>query len=359
LQRKGIGTAYALGVLVSMLALALLVMGFRAAGAQLGWGFQLQSPWLVASLALLFTLIALNLWGLLEWQGNWAGGLAAHMAKHPVVDAFLSGVLAVIVAAPCTAPFMGASVGVAFTLPAWQGLLIFLSLGLGLALPFTLSAWLPATAAWLPKPGAWMQVLRQTLAFPMLLTVVWLLWVFSQQTSAEAVALLLAGLILVGGWVWSLGLAKPAGQWVRAFFIASLCGLVWLSQPVWQAMPTSDASASKDDLWQAWSPQRVEQAMQKQQAVFIDFTAAWCVTCQVNKQTTLRDPRVLKAFADRDVLLLQADWTRQDPVISQALNALGRSGVPVYVLQAPGKPPQVLSELLSPDLVLKALADLN
>jgi thiol:disulfide interchange protein DsbD len=359
LQRKGIGTAYALGVLVSMLALALLVMGFRAAGAQLGWGFQLQSPWLVASLALLFTLIALNLWGLLEWQGNWAGGLAAHMAKHPVVDAFLSGVLAVIVAAPCTAPFMGASVGVAFTLPAWQGLLIFLSLGLGLALPFTLSAWLPATAAWLPKPGAWMQVLRQTLAFPMLLTVVWLLWVFSQQTSAEAVALLLAGLILVGGWVWSLGLAKPAGQWVRAFFIASLCGLVWLSQPVWQAMPTPGASASKDDLWQAWSPQRVEQAMQKQQAVFIDFTAAWCVTCQVNKQTTLRDPRVLKAFADRDVLLLQADWTRQDPVISQALNALGRSGVPVYVLQAPGKPPQVLSELLSPDLVLKALAELN
>ena len=359
LQRKGIGTAYALGVLVSMLALALLVMGFRAAGAQLGWGFQLQSPWLVASLALLFTLIALNLWGLLEWQGNWAGGLAAHMAKHPVVDAFLSGVLAVIVAAPCTAPFMGASVGVAFTLPAWQGLLIFLSLGLGLALPFTLSAWLPATAAWLPKPGAWMQVLRQTLAFPMLLTVVWLLWVFSQQTSAEAVALLLAGLILVGGWVWSLGLAKPAGQWVRAFFIACLCGLVWLSQPVWQAMPTPGASASKDDLWQAWSPQRVEQAMQKQQAVFIDFTAAWCVTCQVNKQTTLRDPRVLKAFADRDVLLLQADWTRQDPVISQALNALGRSGVPVYVLQAPGKPPQVLSELLSPDLVLKALAGLN
>jgi thiol:disulfide interchange protein DsbD len=146
---------------------------------------------------------------------------------------------------------------------------------------------------------------------------------------------------------------------VRAFFIGSLCGLVWLSQPVWQAMPTPDASASKDDLWQTWSPQRVEQAMQKQQAVFIDFTAAWCVTCQVNKQTTLRDPRVLKAFADQDVLLLQADWTRQDPVISQALNALGRSGVPVYVLQAPGKPPQVLSELLSPDLVLKALADLN
>ena len=355
LQRQGIGTAYALGVLSSMLALALLVMGLRAAGAQLGWGFQLQSPGLVAGLALLFTLIALNLWGLLEWRGQWVGGLAAQMARHPVVDAFLSGVLAVVVAAPCTAPFMGASVGVAFTLPAWQGLLIFLSLGTGLALPFTLSAWIPATAAWLPKPGAWMQVLRQTLAFPMLLTVVWLLWVFSKQAGEEAAALLLAALVLAGGLVWSLGVSKPAGQWVRAVFIACLCGLLWLAQPVVRNAPVTQAKSSVSADWQAWSPERVNQAMQEKQAVFIDFTAAWCVTCQVNKQTTLRNPRVLKAFADRRVLLLQADWTRQDPVISQAMNQLGRSGVPVYVLQAPGQPPQVLSELLSPDLVIQAL----
>ncbi len=358
LQRKGIGSAYALGVLSSMLALAFLVMGLRAAGAQLGWGFQLQSPGLVAGLALLFTLIALNLWGLLEWRGQWVGGLAAQMVRHPVVDAFLSGVLAVVVAAPCTAPFMGASVGVAFTLPAWQGLLIFLSLGTGLALPFTLSAWIPATAAWLPKPGAWMQVLRQTLAFPMLLTVVWLLWVFSKQAGEEAAALLLAALVLVGGLVWSLGVSKPAGQWVRAMFIACLCGLLWLAQPVLRSASGLQAKASVSADWQAWSPERVNQAMQEKQVVFIDFTAAWCVTCQVNKQTTLRNPRVLKAFADRHVLLLQADWTRQDPVISQALNQLGRSGVPVYVLQAPGQPAQVLSELLSPDLVIQALEDI-
>ena len=359
LQRKAIGTAYGLGVLVSMLALALLVMGLRAAGSQLGWGFQLQSPGLVAGLALLFTLIALNLWGLLEWRGNWGGGLAAHMARHPVVDAFLSGVLAVLVAAPCTAPFMGASVGVAFTLPTWQGLLIFLSLGTGLALPFTMSAWLPATAAWLPKPGAWMQVLRQTLAFPMLLTVVWLLWVFSKQAGEEAAALLLAALVLAGGMVWSLGLAKPAGQWVRAVFIACLCALLWLASPVWRNAPAPEAKTIADGAWQAWSTERVNAALQQKQAVFIDFTAAWCVTCQVNKQTTLRNPRVLKAFADRNVLLLQADWTRQDPAISQALAALGRSGVPVYVLHVPGKPPQVLSELLTPDLVIQALADLQ
>ena len=358
-QRRGIGTAYAAGVLFSMLALALLVMGLRAAGSQLGWGFQLQSPWLVAALALLFTLIALNLSGLLELRGNWTGSLAVQMARHPLADAFLSGVLAVVVAAPCTAPFMGASVGIAFTLPAWQGLLIFVSLGSGLALPFTLSAWVPAAARWLPRPGAWMAVLRQALAFPMLLTVVWLLWVFAKQTGAEAAAVLLAALVLLSGLAWSLGLKGKSAWWVSAVFVSALCGLLWLAQPVMRQFSAADSATSINDAqWLAWSEERVRKALQAGQPVFIDFTAAWCVTCQVNKQTTLRDTRVLQAFADKHVLLLQADWTRRDPAITQALSALGRSGVPVYVLQAPGKPARVLSELLTPDLVLKALADL-
>lgn len=359
-QRRGIGTAYAAGVLFSMLALAVLVMGLRAAGSQLGWGFQLQSPWLVAALALLFTLIALNLSGLLELRGNWTGSLAVQMARHPLADAFLSGVLAVVVAAPCTAPFMGASVGIAFTLPAWQGLLIFVSLGSGLALPFTLSAWVPAAARWLPRPGAWMAVLRQALAFPMLLTVVWLLWVFAKQTGAEAAAVLLAALVLLSGLAWSLGLKGKSAWWVSAVFVSALCGLLWLAQPVMRQFSAADSASSFNDAqWLAWSEERVSKALQAGQPVFIDFTAAWCVTCQVNKQTTLRDTRVLQAFADKHVLLLQADWTRRDPAITQALSARGRSGVPVYVLQAPGKPARVLSELLTPDLVLKALADLR
>ena len=359
-QRRGIGTAYAAGVLFSMLALALLVMGLRAAGSQLGWGFQLQSPWLVAALALLFTLIALNLSGLLELRGNWTGSLAVQMARHPLADAFLSGVLAVVVAAPCTAPFMGASVGIAFTLPAWQGLLIFVSLGSGLALPFTLSAWVPAAARWLPRPGAWMAVLRQALAFPMLLTVVWLLWVFAKQTGAEAAAVLLAALVLLSGLAWSLGLKGKSAWWVSAVFVSALCGLLWLAQPVMRQFSAADSATSINDAqWLAWSEERVSKALQAGQPVFIDFTAAWCVTCQVNKQTTLRDAQVLQAFTDKHVLLLQADWTRRDPAITQALSALGRSGVPVYVLQAPGKPARVLSELLTPDLVLKALADLR
>jgi thiol:disulfide interchange protein DsbD len=359
-ERRGIGSAYAAGVLVSMLSLALLVMGLRAAGSQLGWGFQLQSPVLVAALSLLFTLIALNLAGLLEIRGDWSGNLAVQMARHPLADAFLSGVLAVVVAAPCTAPFMGASVGVAFTLPLWQGVLIFVFLGAGLALPFTLSAWLPATANWLPRPGAWMQVLRQALAFPMWLTVVWLLWVFARQTSAEAAALWLAALVLFTGLVWSLSLTVYLRHWLSGLFIAALLCLVWLSQPVWQAgSDVQNADTKSEAQWQSWSEQKVQTALQQGQPVFVDFTAAWCVTCQVNKQSTLRNPQVLQAFADRNVLLLQADWTRRDPAISKALTALGRSGVPVYVLHVPGKPPQVLSELLSPDLVIKAIQSLG
>ena len=360
-MRRGIGLSYTLGVLLSMLGLALLVMAVRASGEQLGWGFQLQSPWVVVVLSLLFTLIALNLFGVLHVRAAWASGLAAQLARHPLADALLSGVLAVVVAAPCTAPFMGASVGLAFTLPAWQGLVIFLSLGLGLALPFLLACWWPVAADWLPRPGAWMVTLRQALGFPMLATVVWLLWVLGQQTSIDASAVLLAALIAFSGLVWALGLTGGGRHVAAAVFAAVLAWLLWVWGPViTREAPLADtpAASSSTTVWQPWSVEKVAQAHANGQAVFIDFTAAWCVTCQVNKQTTLRDPQVLQAFADKKVLLLRADWTRQDPAISAALNQLGRSGVPVYVLQAPGKAPQLLSELLTPTLVLAALTAL-
>ncbi len=362
-MRKSIGLGYTAGVLLSMLGLALLVMGLRAAGQQLGWGFQLQSPSMVIGLSVLFTLIALNLFGVLELRGAWASGLAAQLARHPLADALLSGVLAVVVAAPCTAPFMGASVGLAFTLPLWQALGIFLSLGLGLALPFLLACWWPSVADWLPRPGAWMLVLRQALGFPMLATVVWLLWVLGQQTSIDASAVLLASLVIGSGLAWALSLPSSGTTWVAAVFAALLAWLLWVWGPVMTREAPSQLNASTSPsassaAWQAWSPEKVQQALANGQPVFIDFTAAWCVTCQVNKQTTLRDPQVLQAFAEKKVLLLQADWTRQDPAISQALAVLGRSGVPVYLLQAPGQAPQLLSELLSPTVVLQALASL-
>ena len=357
-MRRGIGLSYTLGVLLSMLGLALLVMAVRASGEQLGWGFQLQSPWVVVVLSLLFTLIALNLFGVLHVRAAWASGLAAQLARHPLADALLSGVLAVVVAAPCTAPFMGASVGLAFTLPAWQGLVIFLSLGLGLALPFLLACWWPVAADWLPRPGAWMVTLRQALGFPMLATVVWLLWVLGQQTSIDASAVLLAALIAFSGLVWALGLSSGRNITASVFAVL-LAWLLWVWGPViTREAPLADTPTASASVWQPWSVDKVAQAHANGQAVFIDFTAAWCVTCQVNKQTTLRDPQVLQAFADKKVLLLRADWTRQDPAISAALNQLGRSGVPVYVLQAPGQAPQLLPELLTPTLVLAALTAL-
>jgi len=358
-MRRGIGLAYTLGVLLSMVGLALLVMALRASGEQLGWGFQLQSPWVLVALSLLFTLIALNLFGVLQVRAAWASGLAAQLARHPLADAMLSGVLAVLVAAPCTAPFMGASVGLAFTLPAWQGLVIFISLGAGLAMPFLLACWWPVAAEWLPRPGAWMETLRQALGFPMLATVVWLLWVLGQQTSIDASAVLLAVLIAFSGLVWALGLSGGGRHVAAAVFAAILAWLIWVWGPVVtrEAAP-QEASLASHGTWQPWSAEKVVQAHANGQTVFIDFTAAWCVTCQVNKQTTLRNPQVLKAFSDKKVLLLQADWTRQDPAISAALSALGRSGVPVYVLHVPGQAPQLLSELLTPTLVLAALASL-
>jgi thiol:disulfide interchange protein DsbD len=309
-------------------------------------------------LALVFTLIALNLLGVLNFQAQWSSGLAAQWVRHPLADAFLSGVLAVVVAAPCTAPFMGASVGIALTLPLWQGLLIFTALGLGLALPFTLLTWVPAWARWLPRPGMWMERLRQLFAFPMLATVVWLLWVLGQQTSIDGMAVMLALLLLVCACVWALGLAGRA-KWLGLGLWGGLLALMLFTWGplVWQEPATeSTAQVAPSSEWQSWSEDKVQTALKQGRPVFIDFTAAWCVTCQVNKQTTLRHPEVLKAFADKNVLLLRADWTRRDPAITQALGRLGRSGVPVYVLQSPDQPAQVLSEVLSPDLMRQALS---
>ena len=295
------GLAYTAGVLMSFLALGAAVLALRAAGEQLGWGFQLQSPWVVGALAVLFTLIALNLLGWFE-LGHWLpASLLSLQARHPVMDAWLSGVLAVAVASPCTAPFMGASLGVAMTLPAWQALGIFAAMGLGLALPYLAASWWPWLAEHMPRPGPWMVTLRRAMSVPMLATVVWLLWVLSQQIGS------------------------------------------------------SPASTSQTDGWQAWSETAVAESLSQQKPVFVDFTAAWCVTCQVNKRTTLSDPDVLADLAKHNVTLLRADWTRRDPAITAALTQLGRSGVPVYVVYWPGQPPRVLSELLTPAQVRAAL----
>jgi thiol:disulfide interchange protein DsbD len=342
------GLAYSAGVVLSFLALGALMLALRGAGEQLGWGFQLQSPAVVAALAALFTLLGLNLAGLFEFGQLLPSGLATLEAKNPAANAFLSGMLAVLIASPCTAPFMGASLGLALSLPAPQALLIFAGIGSGMALPYLAASFSPALARLLPRPGAWMDHFRRAMAFPMFATVVWLVWVLGQQTGIDGAGALLALLVALAFVIWALTLHGASRLPVLALALASLVLLGWsIGSNVVRVAPPESNPSSNTSRWQAWAPGRVDQALATGNPVFVDFTAAWCVTCQYNKKNALANAEVLADFDRRKVSLLRADWTRRDPDITAALAQLGRNGVPVYVFYSPGRAPVVLSEILS------------
>ena len=357
------GLAYTAGVVLSFLALGGLLLGLRAAGEQLGWGFQLQSPTVVAALAVLFTLIGLNLAGLFEFGNVLPSGLASLQAKSPTADAFLTGVLATAVASPCTAPFMGASLGLAATLPAGQALAVFGALGLGMALPYLAASWWPAISRALPRPGAWMERFRQFMAFPMFATVVWLLWVLGQQSGIDGAAALLMLLVVLALLVWALGL-RGKGRLVLGGL--SALALLWLGLTLGPNVTRMQAATTAGDTttavqgvsWQPWSAERVTALQAEGRPVFVDFTAAWCVTCQFNKRNALADEGLLNDMAAKKVALLRADWTRRDPAVTTALAQLGRNGVPVYAIYKNGQPPVVLTEVLSVEEVKAVLQGL-
>jgi len=351
------GIAYTAGVLLSFMALGLLMLSLRQAGESLGWGFQLQNPAVVAALALLFTLIGLNLAGVFQFRQIVPSALATFQPRHPVADAFFTGVLAVAIASPCTAPFMGASLGLAVALPPWQAMAVFATLGLGLALPYLAASLIPAVARALPRPGAWMDTLKTFMAFPMFATVAWLVWVLGQQSGINGAGALLALLVAVAFVAWAMAQNGLARLVTGAVALAVLLAMGWSLGPT-VTTPAPVAQQARDGRWQAWAPGKVEQIVAAGQPVFVDFTAAWCVTCQYNKQTTLSDPQLLADMDARKVVLLRADWTRRDPAITAALQQLGRNGVPVYVLYQDGRAPQVLSEILSVRDVQAALARL-
>ena len=355
------GWAYTAGVVLSFLLLGAAMLGLRAVGTELGWGFQLQSPVVVASLAVLFTLLGLNLAGLFEFGQFVPSSVASVQARNPLVNDFLSGVLVVVVASPCTAPFMGASLGLALGLPAAQALVLFAALGVGLALPYLLASLVPAFARMLPRPGPWMHTLRRLLAFPMFAAVAWLVWVLGQQSGIDGAGALLALLVALSAVVWAWAL-QGRTRMVLAPLVSVL--FVLLAASIGSAIVTppaalaAGATADPSARWQAWSAPQVAALTASGQPVFVDFTAAWCVTCQVNKKTTLSNSEVLADFDTRKVALLRADWTRRDPAITAARAALGRNGVPVYVLYRPGQAPLVMTEILSPGEVRAALATL-
>jgi thiol:disulfide interchange protein DsbD len=282
-------------------------------------------------------------------------------AKHPLADSLLTGVVAVAVASPCTAPFMGASLGFAVTLPAWQALAVFAALGLGMALPYLVACAWPGLAERLPRPGPWMAHFKTLMAFPMFATVVWLVWVLGQQVGIDGAAALLGLLVAIAFAAWALGAPTLGPRARRGFGAAGVAlvaaALVWAVPALRQEAVARTTAA--DELWQPWSSERVSAALAEGRPVFVDFTAAWCVTCQFNKRTVLSDAEVLRAFDAKRVLLLRADWTRRDAAISAELSRMGRSGVPVYVLHAPGGAgPTLLSEILTVPEMQRALGAL-
>jgi len=355
------GLAFGAGVLVSFWLLAGVLIGLRAAGAQLGWGFQLQSPAMIAALAVLFFVLALNLSGVFEVRQFVPSSLATWNAKNPLLNDALSGALAVVVASPCSAPFMGAALGYALAGPMLSTWIVFTVLAIGMALPYVLLAYFPAWRKRLPKPGAWMLRLKQLLAFPLYATVLWLAWVLGAQLDNDAVLRLGASLLLIalGLWAWQTMRTGGARGWGIAA-AASIAGALAVGWPVvgTSAMDAESNVAKRpaaDGPWQEYSAARVAQLVEAGRPVFVEFTAAWCVTCQVNKRLVLDTDAVRDVFARRKVALLQADWTRRDPAIGAALAALGRNGVPVYVFFRPGKEPLLLPEVLTKQDIFDAI----
>ncbi|HJW41060.1 MAG TPA: protein-disulfide reductase DsbD domain-containing protein, partial [Rhizomicrobium sp.] len=350
--------SYGAGAVLSFLALGGLLVALRSGGAAIGWGFQLQEPLVVALFALLMFGVGLNLSGVFEVAGF--GGGDSLTRAGGVAGSFATGVLAVAVAAPCTAPFMAAALGYALTQPPASAFAIFFALGLGFAAPFVLIGISPALMRALPKPGPWMTYFKQALAFAMYGTAAWLVWVLAQQSGPDAVAAALAAMIAAGfgAWVWGLSrTSSPRGRGIGALvtliaIVAALSCLYLLkSAPVQAASLNATGIPS-----QAYSAARLADLRRENRAVFVNATAAWCITCLVNDEAALSGARVRQAFADRHITYLIADWTRRDPAITELLSVHGRSGVPLYLYYAPGATTaKVLPQILTEGEVLAAL----
>ena len=360
--------AFAGGVLLSFWLLAAVLLLLRSAGQALGWGFQLQSPLFIVAMALLFLAIGLNFSGVFEF-----GAGLTRLAEHDrgsvhLTSSFGSGCLAVLVATPCTAPFMGSALGFAMTQPALPTALIFTAMAFGMALPYLLLGAFPSWTRLLPKPGRWMQSFRQLLAFPMYLTVVWLAWVLVLQAGVDSLLALGFAAVALAMAAWLYGTLiqnaskRSAWSWL-ALALMTLITLALADRAADGSTGSTSLTATANDqnnAWLSWSNDRVAQALAQGKPVFIDFTAAWCVTCQVNKKVVLERPAIVAAMEQLGVVRLRADWTQRNVEIGQALARLGRNGVPVYVLHLPGqKSPRLLPELLTQAVLLEALRAAN
>jgi len=346
------GWIYTLGVVASFIALSGLLLGLRAGGEGIGWGFQLQSPLFITFLAYLFFTVGLNLSGFFTF-GEKLAGVGNEWASAPGDrGAFFTGVLAAVVATPCTAPFMAVALGYALTQPPVVALGVFVALGVGLALPYLALCYSPALLARLPRPGAWMERLRQFLAFPMYLSVAWLVWVLARQTDGNGVIYALSGLVMIAMAVWFHRVKKDAtgegrsGLAAVAVFIAVIiAGHSGRGVDV-PAVPFAGAELA---------------ALRAEgQPVFVNMTADWCITCKLNEQVALSSRAVQQALVEKKITYMKGDWTQRNAEITKFLRSFGRSGVPLYVYYpAGGADPVTLPQILTPSIVLEHLQGAN
>lgn len=347
--------AYSGGILASFLALAGALVALRAAGSELGWGFQLQNPVFSASMALLFFAMALSFAGAFEIGAGFAGAAPSEKPRNRYASAALSGVLAVLVASPCTAPFMGAAVGAALASDASVAFTfsVFAALGLGMAFPYVLLSALPGLAKKMPRPGAWMETLKQILSVPLFASAIWLAWVYSEQTGAPARIMSAALALAVGLRIYGLYSMPHFGRKTRAAAAAACAAAAALA--LWTAVPEAPAAAEAR-AENSWSPRKVDELRREGRIVYVDFTASWCLTCRYNK-TVLDSERVAEAMRSRGVSMLVGDWTNKDPLISRELAKFGRAGVPLNLVYPPdpSKPPIVLPAILTEAAVIEAV----
>lgn len=352
------GLTFLLGVLLSMLILAALLIVARSFGGAIGWGFQLQSSWVIATLVLLFCAISMNLSGLYEFTASshlTDSRAARALPKTGPWGSFFMGVLAVVVATPCTAPFMGAALGYAVTQPYDEACVVFIALGFGMALPWFLLTVFPFWAKWLPKPGRWMETVRHIMAIPMFLATIWLVWVLSNQVSAGGVIVMVIAVAACSIFLWCVGREQYGRgesrllKWVSGAFIVVIMGLMVLGH-----FDENKVQENRDG-WQPWTQNAVDSAIAMQNPVIVDFTATWCVTCQYNKVMALRTKASEKLMSSLGYRRFVADWTTQNADITNTLSAFGRTGVPLYLIYNTQGEVSVLPELLTESALHEAL----
>ncbi len=348
--------AYTVGVLVTFVALAAALLVARAAGTAAGWGFQFSSPVFVAAMTWLLFGVGLNLSGVFQVGGSLAGTGSDLAGRHGILGSFFTGLLAVLVATPCTAPFMGVAVAAGLAAPPVVTVLVFAVMGLGLAAPYVALASVPGLARLMPRPGRWMEVLKQALAFPMYGAAAWLLWVISQEAGPSGVLATVAGVVLVGFAGWVYGATQTSAAQPRRFGQALAVVAVLAALAVLSGITAAPVSAATEANAEAYTPQRLAALRAAGKPVFVNMTAAWCVTCLVNERVAISTEAVRNAFAADGIAYLKGDWTRQDPAITAFLRQNGRDGVPLYVFFPPkGGQPEILPQILTESTVLNAL----